>query len=596
MKKRIKYLLILFLLLVNITNVNAARLGQSEYEDYGMKRAYVIGNYVFDLSKHNPTLGDLMIANQTNPIGKASIIEIKIATNIDGEKTREYRELLTGTNLDEFPDIDVNYIYGSEIKYNNPELEDKIVLEDITNSELAQDLYSYLATDSDLNNFYHNTKLTKANLPQSVALVPAFFHENQHYSLDNTTLQRKAKMMFGLDLISTTTMASMYGGNYIEYNSTQTDYDQADTWVFGGYVDYGPINNGKIIKVTKADDYIYIYDNYVNKSYSIEDDCTIDTYFGEITCDYYGDSGKDEVTGWVVLACPEPGENSEDYCSTGNLDAIELDTLEIVEEKYTYTEYKHVFKKHEDSNDYYWVSSEKLDSSKEVDITKTKVAQDLYSYLATDSDLNSFYHNTKLTKANLPQSTALVPAFFYQNNNYYLDDTALQRKAKRMFGFDSIAKTTVGYWGFISTVEYNSIQTEYVPADSWQQTGEKAAPGNSGELIKVIKAGDYIYIYDNYVNKSYVDDDCKINTYVGEITCNYYGELEKKEVTGSVVLACPEPGENSEDYCSIENLDAIEVDSLEIVKEDYEYTEYKHIFKKHEDSDDYYWVSSEKKK
>ena len=130
MKKRIKYLVILFLLSVNITNVNAVKLGQSEYEEYGMKRAYVIGNYVFDLSKHNPTLGDLMIANQTNPVGQASIIEIKIATNIDGEITREYRELLTGTKLDEFPDIDVNYIYRSQINYDNPELEDKIVLEE----------------------------------------------------------------------------------------------------------------------------------------------------------------------------------------------------------------------------------------------------------------------------------------------------------------------------------------------------------------------------------------------------------------------------------------------------------------------------------
>lgn len=99
MKKSIKYLLTILLLLFSVTHVQALNLSQSEYEDYNIKRAYVVGKYIFDLSKHNPTLKDLMLAAQSSPTGDVSIIEIKIVTNIDVEETKEYRELLDGTKL-----------------------------------------------------------------------------------------------------------------------------------------------------------------------------------------------------------------------------------------------------------------------------------------------------------------------------------------------------------------------------------------------------------------------------------------------------------------------------------------------------------------
>lgn len=45
MKKSIKYLLTILLLLFSITHVQALNLSQSEYEDYNIKRAYVVGKY-----------------------------------------------------------------------------------------------------------------------------------------------------------------------------------------------------------------------------------------------------------------------------------------------------------------------------------------------------------------------------------------------------------------------------------------------------------------------------------------------------------------------------------------------------------------------
>lgn len=131
MKKSIKILFIILMLLFCTTRINALDLSQSEYEEYNIKRAYVVGKYIFDLSKHNPTLKDLMLAAQSSPTGDVSIIEIKIATNINGEETKEYRELLDGTKLTEFPKLDVKYIYSSEVMPETPDKENKIILEEI---------------------------------------------------------------------------------------------------------------------------------------------------------------------------------------------------------------------------------------------------------------------------------------------------------------------------------------------------------------------------------------------------------------------------------------------------------------------------------
>ena len=127
MKRGIKLLLGLFIFL-GIIKVNALELSQQEYESYNITRAYVVGDYIFDLSKHNPTLKDFLIAGQTLPKGEASIIEIKIAENLDGDLVKEYRELLESKTLDTFPSLDVKYIYHSEIMPDTPEAETKIVL------------------------------------------------------------------------------------------------------------------------------------------------------------------------------------------------------------------------------------------------------------------------------------------------------------------------------------------------------------------------------------------------------------------------------------------------------------------------------------
>ena len=149
MKRGIKLLLGLFIFL-GIIKVNALELSQQEYESYNITRAYVVGDYIFDLSKHNPTLKDFLIAGQSLPAGEASIIEIKIAENLDGELVREYRELLESKTLETFPDLDVKYIYHGEIMPDTPENETKILIGE-SQVSLAKPV---LATDEETGEIY----------------------------------------------------------------------------------------------------------------------------------------------------------------------------------------------------------------------------------------------------------------------------------------------------------------------------------------------------------------------------------------------------------------------------------------------------------
>lgn len=48
-----------------------------------------------------------------------------MAENLDGELIKEYRELLDSNKLEEFPKLNVDYIYRSEI---NSDVEDKMII------------------------------------------------------------------------------------------------------------------------------------------------------------------------------------------------------------------------------------------------------------------------------------------------------------------------------------------------------------------------------------------------------------------------------------------------------------------------------------
>ena len=167
--KKMKYLLFLFFVL-SFSNVKALTLDQTKYEAYGVKRAYVICDYAFDLSKHNPTLQDFMIAAQSCPTDRVSIYEIKISQDINGNTVRSYKELLSNATVGSFPTIDLKYIYTGSIGTNNRQVID----------DSASTVPHYLDKISIDQNTYDGLNIKRAYI-----VGPYIFDINKH----NPTLQ-----------------------------------------------------------------------------------------------------------------------------------------------------------------------------------------------------------------------------------------------------------------------------------------------------------------------------------------------------------------------------------------------------------------------
>jgi LPXTG-site transpeptidase (sortase) family protein len=142
--KKIKYLLALFFIF-SFIDVGAKILTQKEYEAYGIKRSYVVCDYIFDISKHNPTLKDFLLSSQSCPTDKVSILEIKMSQDINGNTTRTYQDLLTGTKYGSFPSVNARYIYSSSIgsneKKNTIDTLESVVSHNITTKTVTSDIY-----------------------------------------------------------------------------------------------------------------------------------------------------------------------------------------------------------------------------------------------------------------------------------------------------------------------------------------------------------------------------------------------------------------------------------------------------------------------
>ena len=379
MKKIFRNLFAILLILFSITNISALELNQIDYEKYNIKRAYVVGKYIFDLSKHNPTLRDFMLAAQSAPVGEVSIIEIKMAENLDGELIKEYRELLDSNKLEEFPKLNVDYIYRSEI---NSDVEDKMIISKFVDldidSDLVEHLHSYLTSTDYYKHFYQSEKITKENLPPEAALGSAFFNYCNYYGVcdeeseeeksgcfDDSKIQQIAKDLFNISnnfITKDTAVNHAYMRNFsYDKNEESVCYGK---WVAAG--EKGGVPPLPVIKsAEKQEDYIYIYDEYVNFAGNSEqslivfsDVCQFNNDRTKYTCNIYGDSDLKEVVGTKEYdATPmDPDFDTINDLVTGKSYYVH----ENGNTNYKYTRYKHTFKKYENSEDYYWVSSEKV--------------------------------------------------------------------------------------------------------------------------------------------------------------------------------------------------------------------------------------------
>ena len=105
MRKSIKFLILLFVLLFTFS-VKAKSYTKEEYKELGVKRAYILCDYVFDMDNgFNPTLKDFLLASQTCPIDNVTLYDIMFTTDINGRAQETFTELLNNRKTSTFFNI-----------------------------------------------------------------------------------------------------------------------------------------------------------------------------------------------------------------------------------------------------------------------------------------------------------------------------------------------------------------------------------------------------------------------------------------------------------------------------------------------------------
>lgn len=230
------------------------------------------------------------------------------------------------------------------------------------NDNVVRKLHNYLIGSNYEPNFYQNVKVTNANLPQSAALLTAYFQDGEKECISNTTIQNKAKILFNTfpDFISKETKATYELGGWLEYQETYAD-GIVDSWCMMQIAGIGELSLlGTIASAVKKEDYIYIYDYYYNDGYNneyvvSEDYCTIDK--SQYKCNIYGDSNKKTIVGSSIYELVATS-SCEESCIEDNGNYYYVGKL--LKSDYKKTKYKHIFKKYPNSENYYWISSEMI--------------------------------------------------------------------------------------------------------------------------------------------------------------------------------------------------------------------------------------------
>ncbi len=144
-------------------SMDTTPFNEERFQGLGIKRSYVIGAYIFKVgADFNPSLKDILIANQTNPKGEVSIYEISYAQDINGNNTKTYTELLSGNRLPDFPKMNLRYYYQGNIIPNNPASEKKTDLmeTDTITYTLGKGSFTYNGSNPNIQ-----TATAKSNLP-----------------------------------------------------------------------------------------------------------------------------------------------------------------------------------------------------------------------------------------------------------------------------------------------------------------------------------------------------------------------------------------------------------------------------------------------
>ncbi len=128
MKRKLKYLILLLLItFIGISNVNAKHLDYDDYVNLDIRKAYIVGDYMFDVyslnhGSYSPTLEDFARSARSIPVGTDEYVyDIMIIKDPDTGVVTTFTmtDILTGetiTNPEDFPGLDLKYIYWHTIR------------------------------------------------------------------------------------------------------------------------------------------------------------------------------------------------------------------------------------------------------------------------------------------------------------------------------------------------------------------------------------------------------------------------------------------------------------------------------------------------
>ena len=149
-------------------DLDKAPYNETEFKNLNIPRSYVIGAYVFKIDgTFNPTLKDILLANQSNPKGQVSIYEISFNKDINDKETKRYTDLLTGKELTSFPELNLRYVFWGDILPGNHKNEKKQDL--MTSDEITYTLSSYTYNGQQPN---IKTATAKSRLPITYKVYP----------------------------------------------------------------------------------------------------------------------------------------------------------------------------------------------------------------------------------------------------------------------------------------------------------------------------------------------------------------------------------------------------------------------------------------
>ena len=119
--KKIKFIIIILVLVVFTSIVNAKTLDYDYYKRLNVKYAFIVGDYMFNMDNgYSPSLEDIMIASRTIKDGNpTTLYEIRMFPAWNYFSVSEIYKNTSSNDKNILENMNIRYIYRNNIKKAN---------------------------------------------------------------------------------------------------------------------------------------------------------------------------------------------------------------------------------------------------------------------------------------------------------------------------------------------------------------------------------------------------------------------------------------------------------------------------------------------